>query len=127
MWKYILAWFPMVILAIGNGIARASVYEKHLGELRAHQLSTVSGVVLLGAFMWFVVRRWPPASGRQALGIGLLWLGMTVGFEFLFGHFVVGHPWERLLADYNLFAGRLWVLVLVWVAVAPCLFHRLRR
>jgi hypothetical protein len=29
-----------------------------------------------------------------------------------------------LLADYNLLAGRLWPLVLVWVAIAPALFYR---
>jgi hypothetical protein len=36
-----------------------------------------------------------------------------------------------LLANYNLAAGRLWVVLLAWVAIAPALFHslftRLRR
>ena len=53
-------------------------------------------------------------------------LAMTVAFEFLFGHYVAGHSWDRLLHDYNLFAGRVWVVVLVWVTVAPYLFFRLR-
>jgi len=39
--------------------------------------------------------------------IGLVWLAMTVAFEFLFGDYVAGHSWDRLLHDYNLFAGRL--------------------
>jgi hypothetical protein len=29
----------------------------------------------------------------------------TVAFELTFGHYVMGHPWSRLLADYNLLAG----------------------
>jgi hypothetical protein len=29
-------------------------------------------------------------------------------FEFLVGHYVMGHPWSRLLHDYNILAGRLW-------------------
>ena len=33
-------------------------------------------------------------------------------FELGFGHWVAGHPWSRLLADYDLLAGRIWVLVL---------------
>jgi hypothetical protein len=35
------------------------------------------------------------------------------------------HPWSRLLHDYNLFEGRLWVLVLLWVTLAPYVFHKL--
>jgi hypothetical protein len=65
-----------------------------------------------------VVSRWRPVSGRQAIAVGLIWLVMTVAFEFVFGHYVAGHSWERLLYDYDLPAGRLWSLVLAWIALA---------
>jgi hypothetical protein len=127
MWKYVLAWFPMVAIAIANGALRESWYGKHLSELTAHQISTLTAVVLFGAYIWFVVQFWSPTSKAQAIAIGLLWLVMTIAFEFLFGHFVAGHTWERLLHDYNLLAGRVWPLVLVWVAVAPYLFFRMSK
>ncbi len=127
MWKYVLAWFPMVAIAIANGVVRESWYGKHLSELAAHQLSTLTAVILFGVYIWFVVRFWPPTSAAQAIAIGLLWLAMTIAFEFLFGHYVAGHSWERLLHDYNLLAGRVWPLVLVWVAVAPYLFFRISK
>jgi hypothetical protein len=127
MWKYVLAWFPMVAIAIANGALRESWYGQNLSELAAHQLSTLTAVILFGVYIWFVVRFWPPISATQAIAVGLLWLLMTIAFEFLFGHFVAGHTWERLLHDYNLLAGRVWPLVLVWVAVAPYLFFRVRR
>ena len=38
---------------------------------------------------------------------------------------VAGHSWARLLADYNLFAGRVWSLFLVWITVAPYVTWRL--
>ncbi|MCP5065804.1 MAG: hypothetical protein GY946_04495, partial [bacterium] len=97
MWKYVLAWFPMVAIAIANGVLRQAWYGKHLGELQAHQISTLTGVVLFGVYIWFVVRVWRPVSATQAIAVGLLWLAMTVAFEFLFGHYVAGHPWDRLL------------------------------
>jgi hypothetical protein len=127
MWKYVLAWFPMVALAIANGALRESWYGQHLSELTAHQISTLTAVVLFGAYIWFVVQFWSPTSKAQAIAVGLLWLVMTIAFEFLFGHFVAGHTWERLLHDYNLLAGRVWPLVLVWVAVAPYLFFRMSK
>jgi hypothetical protein len=51
---------------------------------------------------------------------------MTVAFEFLFGHYVMGHTWERLLQDYNILAGRIWILFLVFTAAAPYIVYRLK-
>ena len=112
MWKYILAWVPMVLIAIANGVLREAWHGKHLSELNAHQVSTATGVLLFGAYIWALIRIWRPESPGQAFAIGLTWLGLTVAFEFLFGHFVAGHPWSKLFHDYNIFAGRVWVIVL---------------
>lgn len=114
----------MIIIAIANGVVRQVCYGHYLSELRAHQLSTLTGVVLFGLYIWLVLHFFRPANTSQAWAIGLLWLGLTMAFEFLFGHYIAGHSWSRLLQDYNLFAGRLWVLILVWLAVAPYLFFR---
>lgn len=125
MWKYVIAWFPMVILAIANGLVREAWYGDILDERTAHQVSTLAALILFGVYIRFVVRRWPPASPARAVAIGLLWLALTVAFEFLFGHYVAGHPWGRLLRDYDLSAGRLWVLILAMVTAAPYVFWRL--
>ena len=69
---------------------------------------------------------WPLASNGQALAVGLIWLGLTVAFEFLFMHHVRGMPWSRLLHDYNVLEGRVWVFVLLWVFLAPLVVHRVR-
>jgi hypothetical protein len=66
MWKYVLAWFPMVFIAIANGALREGWYGKHLSELQVHQVSTVSGVLPFGVYIWVLLRIWRPASGRQA-------------------------------------------------------------
>src|SRR5438874_12489942 len=104
MWKYVLAWIPMVFIAIANGAIREGWYGKHLSELQAHQLSTATGVLLFGVYIWTLIRIWRPASAGQAIAIGLVWLGMTVGFEFLFGHCVVNGCWSELLHDSVVFA-----------------------
>jgi hypothetical protein len=114
----------MVLIAMGNGLIREKWYGRDLDELRAHQLSSLIGFILFGIYIWTVMRLLPPATGTRALSVGILWLGLTVAFEFLFGHYIAGHSWSRLLQDYNLLAGRLWVLVLLWVALAPYLFYR---
>jgi hypothetical protein len=123
--KYVLLWFPMIVIAIGNGIAREALYRGALGDLGAHQLSTAIMILLLAEYFVCVVRRWPFRYAREALMVGILWLSMTVAFEFLFGRFVMGHPWERLLNDYDLRGGRVWALILLWVALGPPLINRI--
>lgn len=103
-----------------QGAARERLVSPALGELAAHQLSSLTGslIVLLAtvlALPWLGVLGWP---GGQ-LRIGACWLLATVGFEFGFGHFVAGHSWQRLLADYDLLAGRLWLVVLATTFTAP--------
>ncbi len=63
----------------------------------------------------------------RALSAGAVWMLLTIAFEVLYGHFVMGHPLSRLLHDYNLAAGRIWLLFLAWLVMAPYLFHGLQR
>ena len=124
--KYVLCWFALVVIAIGNGILRESTYGRLMSDLNAHQLSTLTGIILTGLFVWFLSRFWPLENALQAWLIGIVWLVMTVVFEFVFGHFVAGHSWGYLGADYNIFVGRVWLVFLVWVTVMPYVFFRLR-
>jgi len=127
MLRYLIAWSVMLIVSVANGTVRDFTYGKYISGLLAHQLSTLSGMVLLGGVIFAFVYFWPPASARQALFIGMFWMLLTVAFEFTFFHFVSGHPWAELLANYDLLHGRIWVLLLAWIAIAPYLFHRLRQ
>lgn len=125
MLHHLAAWCVMLVVAVINGALRDLTYGKQLPELLANQLSCLSGIVLLGAVIYLYVRHWPPASARQAMNIGLFWMVLTMAFEFLFFHYARGHSWAELLANYDIVHGRLWPLVLVWVAVAPYIFYRL--
>lgn len=121
--RYTLAWIPMVFIAILNGAARDLIYGKHIPELRAHQISTISAIVLLGVYIFALSRIWKMESPAQAIAIGFIWLVLTLCFEFLFGHYVAGQPWGKLLHDYNIFAGRIWILIPIWITIAPYLFY----
>lgn len=123
--RYVLAWIPMIFIGIVNGTLRETTYGKHLNELQAHRVSTIIGISLFGSYIWALTHLWRLESSTQAIVIGAIWLGLTIAFEFIFGHYIAGHSWSRLFDDYNLFAGRVWILVLLWIAIAPWLFYRL--
>ena len=126
MTRYILAWFPILALAIANGALRQLTFGKRMSELRAHQLSTVIGSAILGVFMWFVIYSWPPNSPIQAVSIGVIWVVLTIVFEFGMGRFLMHRPWKQLLHDYDLAAGRVWPLLLIWIGLAPYIFYNLQ-
>lgn len=125
--KYFLAWFPMLILAIANGALRDLVYKKHVGELTAHQISTITLFVLFVVYITLVVKLFPPDSGKQALFLGIGWACMTLSFEFGFGKYR-GNSWEKLFSDYNLLQGHIWLLIPLTLALYPyAVYHLIRR
>jgi hypothetical protein len=123
---YAVSWIGMVILAILNGAAREKIYGPAMRELSAHQLSTFIGLILLGIYIWILTGIYRIESTSQAFVIGSMWFIMTILFEFIFGHFIMRHPWSELFHDYNLFKGRVWLLVPIWTAIAPYVFYRCR-
>jgi hypothetical protein len=114
----------MLLVAVANGALRDLTYGRQLPESLANQLSCLSGIILFGVVFYQFVRRWPFSSARQALYIGWFWMALTVAFEFLFFRYAAGHPWPELLANYDIANGRLWPLVLLWVAFGPYVFYR---
>lgn len=44
-----------------------------------------------------------------------------------FGHWVDGKSWSELFDNYNVAAGRLWLLALIWIGAGPAVIRRLRR
>ena len=114
----------LAVVAIANGILRQSTYGKTVSDLTAHQVSIVTAIIFMGMLVFWLNRSWPIESASQAWVIGVIWLVLTVAFEFGFGHFVVGHAWSSLFADYKLFNGRFWSLFLLWILAMPYLAFR---
>ncbi len=127
MMRHILYWFVLMIVGILNGILRGTTYGTVMTDLTAHQLSTITGIALTGLAVWFLWKRCPLESARQAWIVGAVWFLLTVLFEFGFGHFIMGHPWSLLFADYNILEGRLWSLFLMWILIMPFVFFQLVR
>jgi hypothetical protein len=115
-------WILLAVVAIINGSLRNFTYGKFMTELTAHQVSTLTLIILFGTvyFLFFKLTR-AEFSRLDLFLIGSIWLGMTILFEFVFGHFVMGNPWEKLLADYNIFKGRTWILIPLWTWFGPLL------
>jgi len=125
--RAVIVWMTIVPVAIVNGAVRDLLIAPSAGDPIARALSclTLSAAVLLIAKLsigWM-----GPRSASDAWTIGGVWLTLTLAFEFLVGHYVFGTPWEELAGDYDLLAGRLWVVVLATALCAPRLSLRMPR
>jgi hypothetical protein len=117
--RALLVWVGLLVVAILNGGFREAVLAPRLGGSLAHGLSTVMLSLFIVALGWVTTPWVEPGSLQDAWLIGGVWVALTLAFEFLGGHFIFGKPWQTLLADYNLFAGRIWVMVLIVTLMTP--------
>jgi len=121
-------WLVLTVLAVLNGILRNATYARVVGEYAGHVLSSLIFIGVVFAVTYIFLRLVRLDYGlADLLVVGAAWVVMTVAFEFLFGHYVAGHPWPRLLADYNVLKGRVWALVLLAVFLGPLVMGRLAK
>jgi len=124
--KALAAWFLLLSLAILNGGLREHLLVPALGRMVA---LPVSGVLLSAAIFlvtWLVSTWFRCRRAAQYWLIGVLWLVLTLLFEFGLGRFVQHRDWLDLLGAYTFRGGNLWPLVLVVTLVSPRLAARLR-
>jgi hypothetical protein len=124
--RWVAAWLGATTLGLANAAVRQLVYADRVEELAAHQISTVTLLGALTYYIWLLDQRWPLPTTRAAVAIGGSWAALTVLFEVGLGRYVLGSSWSDLFANYNLAAGRIWVLVPVWMALEPAVLQRLR-
>jgi hypothetical protein len=124
--RILLLWAAIIPMAIANGIFRDTVLVRMFGQKRAR---TFSGLALSAVILaWtFLTIPWVQLPGHlHYAGVGLVWLTLTVAFEFLFGRFVARKPWPELLRAYRFVDGDIWPLVLAVVALSPPVAAALR-
>jgi hypothetical protein len=116
-----------LVALLNNGYLRMWV-QSIRGEPVARVVTSLTGVaivfVIARVFLWAA----PEATPRELLAVGTTWLVLTAAADSLFEHLVAHVSWTELAGDYNVLHGRLWVLVLLGMVVAPSFWSRhLRR
>ena len=122
--RAILIWVGLAVTMVFNGTVREFLYAPMIGTLGAQAISSVIGVAIVLGFAYLFVKRYPEFPHSGWVRVGLLWGMLTIVLEVLVGLYVTGLSWGQILANYNLFAGRLWPLVLLATFVGPPYWSR---
>ena len=124
--RAVVVWVAILVLASLNGAAREAWLVPRTGGVAGRVLSTLLLSALILLVTWLTIGWIAPGTRSDALLVGGLWLILTLMFEFLAGHYLFHQPWAALLEDYDITRGRIWVIVVLWVFLAPLAVGRLR-
>jgi hypothetical protein len=126
--KSLEVWLFVALAAMMNGMFRSLFLVPRLGDHAAHVLSVLMMMILVLLLSSVLVNRFLREYGNGDLFlIGFLWTAMSVSVDFLFEYFVMDVPWRVILRDYNLFSGRIWLLVLATEFIGPWFMASNRR
>ena len=119
MIKMILMWILFIPIPVINGLLRDFWYKNKIGELGANIVGffALSSIFIFYVYLFFG-KNIQSFSIKKLIFMGVFWLLMTLIFEFSMG-FLGGRSLEYILADYNIFKGRLWPLCLVAISISP--------
>ena len=125
--KAVAIWLLMVVAAMANGLLRDGLLNVLLGPRLALPVSGVLLSALILAITWVCLPFIRTGTAGGYLGIGLLWLVLTLAFEFLFGHFVAGKPWPEMVSIFDLRSGNLFSIILLVCTIAPWTAAKIRK
>ena len=125
--RAIVVWLGLIGAEMVHGIVRSIILVPRVGDARARQIGVLTGSLMnLGITYRFI--QWIGARTTGALvGIGVVWVVLTVVFEMTFGRFVMRSSWERLRSDYDLAHGGLLPIGLLALAGSPVVAAQIRR
>jgi len=132
-------WVVIIVVESIHGTLRTLFLAPYVGDFRARQIAVFIASLLILFVAWLCVR-WlvgpqvgplvssmRPVSQVSLLRAGLLWLALTLAFEFGAGHYAFGRSWHDLASDYDLAHGGLLPIGMVVLVLAPLIAARLRR
>jgi len=124
--KAFAVWLGILVLAIANGGVREAVLIPILGRVPGFFLSGILLSTLILAISYLSMPWFGHVPVRSYIAIGVLWLSLTLAFEFMFGRFIQGHTWSQVFEAYTFKEGNIWPIVLLFTAVAPYVAAKIR-
>jgi hypothetical protein len=87
------------------------VYKPIWGGLAAHQIGMSTRIVYIFILAYFLLRTVKRYQTRDLVHVGIMWLGLTLAFEWG-GSFILRRPVEEVLIGWNISKGYMWPYVL---------------
>ena len=124
--KSALIWLSIIPLAILNGILREFVIVPLIGIKYALPISGIILCLLIFIVSLIFIPKLGKGTKKTYWIIGGLWVVLTIFFETIMG-LASGNNLSELIKAYDITTGNLWLLVVLFVGIAPWLIARIKR
>lgn len=124
--KSLLIWLAIIPLAILNGGLREMVIVRLIDAKYALPLSGVLLCLMIFILCYALIPKIGKGIAMSYLIIGLLWIELTISFEFALG-LLMGSSLDELITAYDITTGNLWLVVVLFTGVAPWLTAKMRK
>jgi hypothetical protein len=119
-------WFLLMMAESLHGLWRAELLAPRMGDAAARDVSVFTGslvilLITLAGIGWI-----PARSARTLLLIGFTWVVLTIAYELALGRLAFHRSWSEIIADFDVFDGRLFPIGLLFLMFSPLLAARLR-
>ena len=123
--KSVIVCFFIMFIEMIHGILRARFLAPHVGDFKSRQIGVFTGSILILLIAYFTLSWINPINSTDAFFIGLIWFIGIFIFEMIVGHYVFKFSWKWIINDFNFFKGRLMILGMIVLALAPMIVGRL--
>lgn len=121
-----VVWLIIITAETAHGILRGLILVPQVGDLRARQIGVFIGSAIILLITYLFIKWIAAKSKGELLAVGLIWLILTLSFEFVLGYLVLGFDMDRMLSDYDIANGGLMLFGLVILLFSPMLADRVR-
>ena len=121
-----LVWLLMMAAESVHGALRTFLLVPYVGDFRARQIGAIAGSAIILALAYLFIEWIGEKDTGALLIVGLMWLVMTLAFEFTLGRFALGYDWQRILEDYDVSKGGLLLFGVTFMALSPLVASALR-
>jgi hypothetical protein len=124
--KSILIWFSIIPLAILNGGLRDYVTTHLISETYSRPISgiTLCGLIFIVSFIF--IPKLGKGLKKTYIKVGILWVLLTIIFETFMG-LGQGETFDKIINQYNITTGNLWLIVVIFVGIVPSIVAKMRR
>lgn len=122
--RLLAVWLLLAVIMTANGLFRELALVPTIDRAPADIVSAMIGIGLILGVTGLFFGPLIGAPVARLARVALLLVGLTVAFELVVGHYVDGKSWSELAANYAIWQGRLWPVVLLSLGVSPFLWGR---
>ncbi len=124
--KSLLIWLALIPLAFLNGALREGVINPLIGAKYGLPLSGILLSFFIFLLCYFFIPLIGKGTSKTYVQIGLLWMVLTILFEFGLG-LIMGDTFSELIQAYDITTGNTWLLVVLFTGIVPWLSAKVRK